>query len=170
MTQPITLDTGERTRTFSWSDPLATAAALRDLTGLDAIRRIVAGEVPPPPVASMLGMTITHADHGHVVFALEPAEWMYNPIGSVHGGIAATMLDSALGCAVHTTLEAGVGYTTSDIQIRYVRALGADTGCVLAESRVVHAGRRLATAEGKLYAESDGKLFAHGSTSCLILR
>jgi uncharacterized protein (TIGR00369 family) len=166
--QPI-LNADERTRTFGWSDPLATATAVRDLSGLDAIRKVAAGELPPPPIASLLGMTITHVDRGHVIFALEPAEWMYNPIGSVHGGVAATMLDSSLGCAVHTTLDAGVAYTTSDLHVRYVRALSASSGRVLAESRVVHSGRRLATAEGRLYGEGDGKLFAHGSTSCLIL-
>jgi uncharacterized protein (TIGR00369 family) len=159
----------QRTRTFSWSDPLATAGGVRDLPGLEAIRMIAAGELPPPPIADMLGMTITLVEPGHVIFALEPAEWMYNPIGSVHGGIAATILDSALGCAVHTTLDAGVAYTTSDLQVRYVRAIGADTGRVLADASVVHSGRRLATAEGRLYAESSGKLLAHASTSCIIL-
>jgi uncharacterized protein (TIGR00369 family) len=166
--QPI-LNGGERSRTFTWSDPLATASAVRELSGLEAIRAIASGAFPPPPIAELLGMDITHVEPGHVVFALEPAEWMYNPIGSVHGGIAATILDSSLGCAIHTTLAAGVGYTTSDLQVRFVRSMSADTGRVLAESRVVHAGRRLATAEGKLYAEADGKLFAHASTSCLIL-
>src|SRR5439155_25383170 len=97
------------------------------------------------------------------------AEWMYNPIGSVHGGVAATILDSALGCAIHTTLPAGVGYTTSDLQVRFVRALSADTGRVAAEGSVVHAGRRLATAEAKLYAQASGKLLAHATTSCIIL-
>jgi uncharacterized protein (TIGR00369 family) len=159
----------QRTRTFSWADPLATAGALRDLPGLDAIRAIAAGELPPPPIAELLGMTITLAERGHVIFALEPAEWMYNPIGSVHGGVAATILDSSLGCAVHTTLDAGVGYTTSDLQIRYVRAIGAQTGRILAEASVVHSGRRLATAEGRLYVEASGQLLAHASTSCLIL-
>lgn len=168
MTQPI-VDADGRTRTFSWSDPLATASAVRGLSGLDAIRMVAAGELPPPPIAELLGMEITHVDRGHVVFALDPAEWMYNPIGSVHGGVAATVLDSSLGCAVHTTLDAGVAYTTSDLQVRYVRPLSASTGRVLAESRVVHSGRRLATAEGRLIAETDGKLFAHASTSCLIL-
>jgi uncharacterized protein (TIGR00369 family) len=167
VTQPI-LNGGDRSRTFTWSDPLATASAARALSGLEAIRAIAAGELPPPPIAELLGMDITHVEPGHVVFALEPAEWMYNPIGSVHGGIAATILDSSLGCAIHTTLAAGVGYATSDLQVRFVRALSADTGRVLAESRVVHAGRRLATAEGKLFAEADGRLLAHASTSCLI--
>jgi uncharacterized protein (TIGR00369 family) len=166
--QPI-LNGGERSRTFSWSDPLATASAVAGLSGLDAIRAVASGELPPPPIADLLGMDITHVDHGHVIFALDPAEWMYNPIGSVHGGIAATMLDSSLGCAIHTTLEAGVRYTTSDLQVRYVRAMSADSGRVLAESRVVHSGRRLATAEGKLYTQDGGKLLAHGTTSCLII-
>ena len=150
----------QRTRTFSWSDPLATAGAVRDLPGLDAIRMVAAAELPPPPIAELLGMTITKVERGHVIFALEPAEWMYNPIGSVHGGIAATILDSSLGCAVHTTLDAGVGYTTTDLQVRYVRAIGAETGRVLAESHVVHSGRRLATAEGRLYVEASGQLLA----------
>ena len=114
-------------------------------------------------------MTITLVEPGHVVFALEPAEWMYNPIGSVHGGIAATILDSSLGCAVHTTLAAGVGYTTSDLHVRYVRAMSAGMGRVLAQSRVVHSGRKLATAEGKLYVEASGQLLAHATTSSLIL-
>ena len=148
----------QRTRTYSWSDPLATAEVLRDMPGLDAIRMVAAGELPPPPIAELLGMTITLVERGRVIFALEPAEWMYNPIGSVHGGIAATILDSSLGCAVHTTLDAGVRYTTSDLQVRYVRAIGAETGRVLAESNVVHTGRRLATAEGRLYVEASGQL------------
>jgi uncharacterized protein (TIGR00369 family) len=158
-----------RSRTFSWSDPLVTAAKLSELSGLEGIQAVASGELPPPPIADLLGMTIALVEPGRVVFALEPAEWMYNPIGSIHGGVAATMLDSALGCAIHTTLPAGVGYATSDLQVRYVRALSALSGRILADAHVVHAGRRLATAEGKLYAEQDGKLFAHGTTSCIIL-
>ena len=91
-----------------------------------------------------------------MIFAITPAEWMYNPIGSVHGGVAATLLDSSLGCAIHTALAAGTRYTTTDLHVRYVRAMTADTGRVLADSRVVHVGRKLATAEGRLYAEADG--------------
>jgi len=159
----------ERTRTFSWADPLITAQAAGELSGLEAIQAIMDGALPAPPIASLLDFEITHVERGRVVFALRPAEWMYNPIGSVHGGIAATILDSSLGCAVHTTLDAGVRYTTSDLQVRYVRAIGAETGRVLAESNVVHTGRRLATAEGRLYVEASGQLLAHASTSCLIL-
>ena len=159
----------ERTRTFTWDDPLATAQAAGALSGLEAIRKIAAGELPPPPIAKLLDFEITHVEHGRVIFALEPAEWMYNPLGSVHGGVASTLLDSALGCSVHTVLDAGVRYTTSDLHVRFVRAMRADTGRVLADCHVVHVGRRLATAEGKLYAEADETLFAHGTTSCLIL-
>ena len=106
--------------------------------GLEYIRRS-RGHVPPPPIARLLDFSIVEVARGRVVFAMEPAEWMYNPIGSVHGGIAATILDSCMGCAVHTTLEAGVGYTTTDLQVRYIRAMSAAAGRVLAEGRVVHA-------------------------------
>src|SRR3954452_20371058 len=97
----------QRTRTFTWSDPLVTARAAVDLAGIDAIRAIASGELPPPPIAELLGFEITLVEPGRVVFALEPAEWMYNPIGSVHGGVAATLLDSSLGCCIHTVLDAG---------------------------------------------------------------
>jgi uncharacterized protein (TIGR00369 family) len=158
----------ERTRTFSWHDPAATAAEGLKLSGLDYIRAISSGELPPPPIAALLGFQIVEADEGRAVFALEPAEWMYNPIGMVHGGIAATILDSCMGCAVHTTLPAGVGYTTTDLQLRYIRAMSESTGRVLAEGHVVHRGRRTATAEGRVFIESDEKLIAHGSTGCVI--
>jgi uncharacterized protein (TIGR00369 family) len=161
--------TALRSRTFSWADPTEAAAEGLRLPGLDYIRAIADGSHPPPPIASMLGFEIVAAEHGRAVFAMEPAEWMYNPIGSVHGGVAATILDSCMGCAVHTTLAAGVGYTTSDLQVRYIRAMRASTGRVLAEGSVVHAGRRTATAEGRLFTESDGTLLAHASTACLIL-
>jgi uncharacterized protein (TIGR00369 family) len=160
--------TGTRSRTFSWQDPAATAAQGMKLSGLDYITAIVSGALPPPPIAELLGFEIVEAERGCAVFALRPAEWMYNPIGMVHGGIAATILDSCMGCAVHTTLPAGVGYTTTDLQVRYIRAMGEATGRVLAEGRVVHRGRRTATAEGRVFVESDEKLIAHGSTGCVI--
>jgi uncharacterized protein (TIGR00369 family) len=150
-----------RTRTYSWADPAALARAGAGLTGLELIRKFASGELAPPP--------IVEADEGRVVFTLTPAEWMFNPIGSVHGGIAATILDSCMGCAVHTVLPAGTGYTTGDLHIRYLRAMTTDTGPVLAEGKVVHAGRRQATAEGRLFVQSTGKLIATGDTACVIL-
>jgi uncharacterized protein (TIGR00369 family) len=157
-----------RSRTFSWQDPAATAAEGLKLDGLDYIRAIADGTLPPPPIAMLHDFEIVEAEEGRAVFALTPAEWMYNPIGMVHGGIAATILDSCMGCAVHTTLPAGVGYTTTDLQVRYIRAMGGETGRVLAEGHVVHRGRRTATAEGRVFVESDEKLIAHGSTGCVI--
>jgi uncharacterized protein (TIGR00369 family) len=158
-----------RTRSFSWEDPAATAAAARELPGLQCMQAIVDGTLPPPPIARLLAFTIIEVQEGRAVFAIEPAEWMYNPIGSVHGGVAATLLDSCMGCAVHTTLPAGVAYTTTDLQVRYIHAMGAATGRVLAEGRVVHRGKRTATAEGRLFVESDETLLAHATTGCVIL-
>lgn len=160
-----------RVRSFEWADPALIVAGADGLSGLETMRAILDGTVPPPPFASALGIEIAAVDSGLAVFAIEPAEWMYNPLGSVHGGIAATLLDSCMGCAVHTTLDAGVGYTTTDLQVRYLRGMRAGGGRVLAEGRVVHAGRRTATAEGRLYLEEDPDvLFAHASTGCAILR
>jgi uncharacterized protein (TIGR00369 family) len=159
-----------RTRSFTWQDPASAASAGSTLPGIEYLAGIRDGRFPPPPVAAMLDLGLVAVEPGRAVFALVPAEWMYNPIGSVHGGVAATLLDSCMGCAVHTTLEAGVGYATSDLHVRYVRGIGTDTGRVLAEGRVVHAGRRMATAEGRLYAESDGTLLAHATTACQLLR
>jgi uncharacterized protein (TIGR00369 family) len=158
-----------RTRSFSWEDPAATAAAGLELPGLECMRAIIDGTLAPPPIARLLDFTIVEVDEGRAVFAMEPAEWMYNPIGSVHGGVAATLLDSCMGCAVHTTLPAGVAYTTADLQVRYIRAMGDRTGRVLAEGRILHRGRRTATAEGRLFVESDETLVAHGTTGCVIL-
>ena len=159
-----------RTRTFSWQDPVAAAARGRAMSGLEFLSAIVEGTLPPPPIAELFGFSVIEVQHGRAVFAMEPAEWMYNPIGMVHGGVAATLLDSCMGCAVHTTLAAGVAYTTTDLQVRYVRPMGAGTGRVLAEGRVVHAGARFATAEGRLFTEDGEKLLAHASTGCAIMR
>jgi uncharacterized protein (TIGR00369 family) len=159
-----------RTRSISWEDPALAAAAGARLSGLDYVQAIAAETLPPPPIARLLGFTILEAEPGRALFAMEPAEWMYNPIGSVHGGIAATILDSCMACAVQTTLEAGVGYTTADLQVRYIRAMSDTTGLVLAEGRVVHSGRRTATAEGRLFVAEDETLIAHATTGCVILR
>ena len=124
--------------------------------------------MPAPPIADLVGASIVAVEEGTATFAMEPAQWMYNPLGAVHGGIAATLLDSCMGCAVHTLLPAGAGYTTTDLQVRYVRGMSADTGRVLAIGRVVHPGRRLMTVEARLITEADDKLIAHGSSACII--
>jgi len=157
-----------RSRTVTWDDPLAAFERGRALSGLDYLRTMIAGELPPPPIAYTLGIALIEAEEGRAVFAAEPAEYHYNPIGVVHGGLAATMLDSATGCAVQTTLPAGVGYTTLELKTNFVRPLTRDTGRVLCEAHVVHRGATIATAEAQLRAEASGKLLAHGTSTCLI--
>jgi uncharacterized protein (TIGR00369 family) len=169
MEQPMSATSTDRTRTYSWEDPAALQRAGADLDGLELMQRFAAGELPPPPIIAMLEGEIVEAERGRVVFALTPAEWMFNPIGSVHGGIAATLLDSCMGCAVHTVLPAGTGYTTGDLHIRYLRAMTTETGRVLAEGTVVHAGRRQATAESRLTVQNSGKLIATGTSACVVL-
>ncbi len=116
-----------------------------------------------------MGFRLVLAEPGRAVFEMEPGPQHYNPIGSVHGGIALTLLDSAMGCAVHTQLERGVGYTTLEVKTNFVRPITADTGVIRCEGIVIHQGSRIATAEGKL-TDPNGKLLAHGTTTCLIIQ
>ena len=160
----------QRTRTFSWSDPWGIADVARDLAGIDLLRAMIDGRLPKPPIADLIDASLIAVGEGTATFALEPAEWMYNPIGSVHGGIAATLLDSCMGCAVHTLLPAGVGYTTTDLQIRFVRGMSETTGRVLATGRVIHPGRRLMTVEARMTVEDGDRLVAHGTGACIVLR
>lgn len=163
------MNSQDRTRTHSWQDPLASAQAARGLRGIDFLRKIVAGELPAPPIAHTLDYALLEVEEGRAVFGIQPAEIHYNPIGMVHGGVPCTLLDSAMGCAVHSTLPAGVGYTTLELKVNIVKAIGKDTGFLRAEGRLIHAGRSTAVAEGRLVDEA-GKLYAHATTTCLILR
>jgi uncharacterized protein (TIGR00369 family) len=157
-----------RTRVVTWQDPLPTAAAGAELSGLEYMRSLAAGELPPPPIAVLLRMGPVEIAEGRVVFEGEPAEEHYNPIGLVHGGYAATVIDSAIGCAVHTTLAPGVGYSTLTLETKFVRAITRDTGLVRCEAEVLHRGRRQATASARLVDAAGGKLLAHGTGTCLI--
>ena len=159
----------ERTRTHTWQDPLASAQAAKGLAGIDFLRKIIAGELPAPPIAHTLDYALLEVEEGRAVFGIQPAEIHYNPIGMVHGGIPCTLLDSAMGCAVHSTLPAGVGYTTLELKVNIVKAIGQDTGYLRAEARLIHAGRSTAVAEARL-VDAAGKLYAHATTTCLILR
>lgn len=162
--------TTNRTRTFSWEDPRASLAGAEGLSGIEymSINRAT-GAIPPPPIARLMDMDLIEVTEGRAVFGVTPAEWMFNPIGSVHGGIAATLLDSCMGCAVHSTLPAGVGYTTTDLQVRYLRGVDEHAGRLLAEGAVTHTGRRQATAEGRLIVEATGKVVATATTGCMVL-
>lgn len=158
-----------RTRLVTWQDPLPTAAAGAELAGIDYMRSVAAGELPPPPIAVLLRMGPVEIAEGRVVFEGEPGEEHYNPIGLVHGGYASTLIDSAIGCAVHTTLDPGVGYSTLTLEAKFVRPITRDTGLVRCEAEVMHRGRRQATASARLVEASSGKLLAHGTGTCLLI-
>jgi uncharacterized protein (TIGR00369 family) len=158
-----------RSRTITWEDPLASAQAGAKLSGLELFQALMAGTIAPPPITQLLDMRIEEVSEGCVVFSLQPAEYHYNPIGVVHGGVAATLLDSAMGCAVHSTLPAGTGYTTLEIKVNYLRPMTKDTGRVYSEGKVIYAGGRTATAEARL-TDASGKLYAHATTTCIIFR
>jgi uncharacterized protein (TIGR00369 family) len=150
-------------------DPREVAEQGLKLSGMEYIQAILSGELPAPPIAELMSFTLVAAEPGRAVFEMEPGPQHYNPIGSVHGGIALTLLDSAMGCAVHTTLAPGVGYTTLEVKTNFVRPISADTGVIRCEGVVLHGGSRIATAEGKL-TDAAGKLLAHGTTTCLIFQ
>jgi uncharacterized protein (TIGR00369 family) len=164
------MSVGRRSRTYSWDDPEALRAAGSKLSGLEFIRKVFDGSLPPPPIAATMDFTGAEVDEGRAVFIGDPAEFVYNPIGVVHGGYAMTLLDSAMGCAVHTTLAAGEGYTSLETSVNFVRPITSETGPVRCEAKVLHRGGRIATAEGRLTSEKTGKLLAHGTTTCLLMR
>ena len=158
-----------RERLLTWQDPVPVAAAGAAMSGLEYVGAIAAGELPPPPIAVLMRMHPVEVEPGRAVFEGKPGEEHYNPIGTVHGGYASTLLDSALGCAVHTTLPAGVGYTTLTLEVKMVRPITRDIERVRAEAQVLHRGRTQATAEAKLTDATTGKLLASGTSTCLIL-
>jgi uncharacterized protein (TIGR00369 family) len=160
---------GSTRRCYEYSDPRIAAAAVMQTSGLDFLRGMMAGTWPPPPIAATLGFTLTVADPGRVVFEFTPADSHYNPIGSVHGGVYATMLDSACGCAVHSLLPAGTGYTSLDLTVKFLRAVRSGDGPLRSEGTVTHLGSRTALAQAQLTGP-DGKLYAHATSSLLILR
>ena len=139
------------------------------MAGLEVLRAIGTGELPPVAMAELLGIEGVEVEEGRVVFAVVPGPQHLNPVGVVHGGLAATLLDSAMGCAVHSTLPAGSGYTTLELKVNFTRPISEATGRIRAEGTIVHRGGRVATAEGRVFAEDSGKLLAHGTTTCLIL-
>lgn len=158
-----------RRRDHEWGDPAGTAAAAAGMDGLTFLRALVAGEVSPAPIAGTLGFALTEVEAGRVVFELRPQEFHYNPIGGMHGGVFATLLDSACGCAAHSMLPAGVRYTSLDLSVKFLRGVTVATGPLRCEGVVAHLGRRtgLATAELRDHA---GRLYAHATSSLLILR
>ncbi len=156
-----------RTRTVTWADPMIGAHAALEMSGLEYLQAILRGDFPPPPIAMTLDYTLLEVEEGRAVFGGTPAEFHYNPIGVVHGGIACTLLDSALGCAVQSKLPKGVAYTTVQLNVNLIRALTIETGFVRCEAKAIHVGRQMGTAEAEI-RDAQGKLYAHATTTCLI--
>lgn len=168
LSQPARAEANRR-RCYGWEDPAITAVAARDLDGAVFLRHVLDGDLPSPPVAHTLGFAPVSVRPGEVVFAFTPAEFHYNPIGTVNGGVLATLCDSACGCAVHSMLPAGAYYTSLDLTVKFLHPVTSNTGPMTCAGMVTHLGSRSALAEARL-TDRGGKLFAHATSSCLIFR
>ena len=155
------------TRTVHYEDPLIGARKALGMSGLDYLQAIKRGEIPPPPITVLMNMTLDHVEKGRAVFGLDPDTSLYNPIGAVHGGAICTVLDSVAGCAVHSTLEQGWGYTSIEIKVNYLRGTTADSGHLTATGIVRKGGSRVAFAEAELVDEQ-GRLIATASSTLLV--
>jgi uncharacterized protein (TIGR00369 family) len=156
-----------RERTYTWEDPTLFTEAARDLSGLDFLNRIGSGDLPVVPAGATTQILPVAVGDGWAEFEMQPAEWHYNPIGSVHGGMLAGLADSALGCAVHTKLPAGTGYTSLDVSIKFTRAARLEGGLLRCRAEVVTIGRRTATPEARI-VDNHGRVIAHAVTTCLL--
>lgn len=157
----------KRTRTATWDDPADGTRQALELTGVEYLRSMMNGKAPAPPFAHLLGFELQSVEEGAVTFGMDPAERHYNPFGVVHGGVAATLFDSALGCAVQSLLPAAKAAPTMQLDINYIRPITISTGRVRCSGQVVHLGKRSATAEGRL-VDMDGKLYAHATGTFVI--
>lgn len=156
-----------RSRTYEWTDPRILAKAAAETDGIDFLKRIGNGDLQPPPAVTAAGIVAVEIGDGRARFELEPAEWHYNTIGSVHGGVLSTLADTALGCAVHSKLLAGTGYTSLDLTIKFTRPATIASGTLTCEGNVVTFGRRTATAEGRIVDDA-GRVIAHAVTTCML--
>ncbi|MGX6601152.1 PaaI family thioesterase [Micromonosporaceae bacterium Da 78-11] len=166
-TQDAAAQQTERTRTFGWSDPALTAALIGRRTGLELLQAMGSGELPPPPIMQLIDMVGMQAEEGTVTVTLDPQEFHYNPLGTMHGGVISTLLDTAAACSVHTTLPAGVGYTSLDLNVKFLRPITIASGRLTCTGTVVQRGRRTALAEARL-ADAQGRLAAQAMSSCLL--
>jgi uncharacterized protein (TIGR00369 family) len=154
---------------FDTSAGAVAGDILASISGLDFLRRVAEGRLPGPPIAELLSFRLVEAESGRVVFAATPDARHYNPLGTVHGGYVATLLDSCMSCAVQSMLETGYGYTTVELKVNFVRPLTTHTGEVRAEGKIIHCGRQVGTAEGRL-TDAQDRLLAHGTVTCLVFR
>ena len=147
---------------------VSTPEQIRGLSGLEMLEALVAGRLPAAPIAEPMGFRLVEVEKGRALFEGEPGPHLLNPLGAVHGGWALTLIDSATGCAVHTELDAGIGYTTVETKVNFTRPIAPDGGIVRCEGRVLSRGRQIATAEAHL-RNAEGKLLAHGTSTLIIL-
>jgi uncharacterized protein (TIGR00369 family) len=158
-----------RERTFTWEDPAALATAAADLSGMEFFTELVAGRIAPPAAMRMIGVEDMSFSEGRVAFRLVPREFHCNLLGTMHGGVLATLLDAACACAVHTELPRGHFYTSLDLSLKFLRPVTMSTGPLTAEGSAVHVGRRTALAEGRV-TDALGKLYATATSSCMLIR
>ena len=157
----------KRTRTFQWEDPQISSRDTQNISGLDYLCALRDGRIAPPPAARLVGYHIVNVDTGQAVFELNPSEYHYNPFSTVHGGMLSTLLDTAMTAAVMTLLPPGKACSTLELKINFIRPVSSRTGLVTAKANVIHAGKRVATAEGRLF-DANEKLHAHATSTCLI--
>jgi uncharacterized protein (TIGR00369 family) len=166
MTNP---STDLRSRTFYWDDPLQGAMQALSMSGIEYLKAMQEGKIPLPPIMHTLGFTGLNLEYGRVTFTFVPQEYHYNPIGTVHGGVISTILDSAMGCTIHSTLPAGVGYTTLELKVNFLKAITLKTGEMYCTGKIIHNGSKTALVEASL-TDKENKVYAHGVSTCLILK
>lgn len=159
--------TQERTRTFGWSDPAVHTALIGRRSGLDLLQAMATGELPAPPIMHLIDLAGMAVEEGSVTVHLDPQEFHYNPLGTMHGGVISTLLDTAAACSVHSTLPIGVGYTSLDLAVKFLRPITTATGRITCTGAVLQRGRRTALAEARL-TDAAGRLLAHATSSCLL--
>ncbi|ADY54041.1 thioesterase superfamily protein [Pseudopedobacter saltans DSM 12145] len=158
----------DRKRAYEWENPLETVEIAKEISGLELLNRILNGELPAPPIAKTLDFHPSKVEEGKVLFEFTPYEFHYNPIGSVHGGVISTVLDTAMGCAVHSVLPRNVVYTTLELKVNFIKSVNLKSGKMYAEGRLIHLGRTTALVEADLRNEN-GTLYAHAVSTCMIL-
>jgi uncharacterized protein (TIGR00369 family) len=159
--------TQERTRTFGWTDPSVHASLIGRRSGLELLQAMANGDLPAPPIMQLIDLAKMEVEEGSVTVQLDPQEFHYNPLGTMHGGVISTLLDTAAACSVHSTLPAGIGYTSLDLTVKFLRPVTIATGRIIGQGAVLQKGRRTALAEARL-TDSAGRLLAHATSSCLI--
>nr|WP_221377994.1 PaaI family thioesterase [Actinoplanes polyasparticus] len=157
----------DRTRTFSWSDPALHADLIGRRTGLELLQGMADGSLPAPPIMQLIDLAAMRVEHGSVTLLLDPQEFHYNPLGSMHGGVISTLLDTAAACSVHSTLPAGVGYTSLDLNVKFLRPITLASGRLTCTGSVLQSGRRTALAEARL-SDGSGRLVAQAMSSCML--